>query len=303
MLLHRQTPTFLYFAPSPLAAEEQPQQRAPGCQGGGAGTACPALPRRPRERPDPPRPRQTCPGAGHRAPIVTGPRPPGHCSVAPIQRLGPGKPGRTGQHRQGPRPQQLSGAPAVLAPAVPAGGPRSAPHEPRTHRRHLRHPLRPCWDRGQGAPRRPRLREARGSFHSLGASRPLLLLLLLLFLLLLFFFLLRCYYYRRRRSLLLRSADRSLLAQPNLSPGSHHRLGPAARPSHVTRGGEAAPPGRSAATPALQGRGLRCSACPPQRPGRALLWRGAFLPPSRPPFAVFPPRQVPHGAAPQRRGP
>ncbi|XP_031982215.1 uncharacterized protein LOC116452142 [Corvus moneduloides] len=57
-----------------------------------------------------------------------------------------------------------------------------------------------------------------------------------LFLLLFFFFLLRCYY-QCRHSLLLRSAAPSLPAQPCLSPDSRHRLGPAARPSHVTRGG------------------------------------------------------------------
>lgn len=109
-----------YILPPPLSQQRSSCSSERGAvTAAGPGPACPALP-----PPDPPRPRQTLPGHGAQSP---------HCAPAPARALlgsadaaaRPGSAGRTGQHRrQGPRPQQLSGAPAVLPPAARAEGPR-----------------------------------------------------------------------------------------------------------------------------------------------------------------------------------
>lgn len=147
-------------------------------------------------------------------------------------------PGGAAEHRrQPPRPAAV---PFPSAPAerdggnVPGSGlpghERGCPSGPpsATHRRHPRRPLRPCWSRRQGAPQRPRLREARGSLHPLGA------------------FLGGCSSSSSSSSA---CPAPSLSAQPCLSPGGSHRLGPAARPSHVTGGGGKAGPAGSLPPP------------------------------------------------------
>lgn len=96
----------------------------------GPGPACPVLPTPGAPGPVAPPP-DPARAEGTEPPLWPGPRPPGCCSVAPIQRLDPGAPGGTGQHRrQGPRPQRLTGAPAVLPPAAQ---PRTVRSSPRTN--------------------------------------------------------------------------------------------------------------------------------------------------------------------------